>query len=50
MVNLAQLLCDTGRALDSFRRVEYNVAETAQKIYATGELERFLGDRLFEGK
>jgi predicted phosphodiesterase len=33
-----------------FRRVEYNVTETAQKIYATGELDRFLADRLFDGK
>ncbi len=33
-----------------FRRVEYDVAATAQKIYATGELDRFLGDRLFDGK
>lgn len=33
-----------------FRRVEYDVADTAGKIYAISELDRFLGDRLFEGK
>ena len=33
-----------------FRRVEYDVEKTAQKIYAIPELDRFLGDRLKEGK
>lgn len=34
----------------TFRRVEYDVKQTAEKIYAIGDLERFLGDRLLEGK
>lgn len=34
----------------TFRRVEYNVQDTVDKIYAIAELERFLGDRLLEGK
>lgn len=34
----------------NFRRVEYAVAETAQKIYAIPELDNFLGDRLLEGR
>ncbi len=33
-----------------FRRVEYDIQATAEKIYAVNELDRFLGDRLFEGK
>ena len=33
-----------------FRRVEYDVEKTAEKIYAIPELDRFLGDRLKEGK
>ena len=33
-----------------FRRVEYDVDETARKIYAVPELENFLGDRLREGR
>lgn len=33
-----------------FRRVEYDVETTVQKIYATPELENFLGDRLREGR
>jgi diadenosine tetraphosphatase ApaH/serine/threonine PP2A family protein phosphatase len=33
-----------------FRRVEYDVETTAQKIHAVAELDRMLGDRLHEGK
>ncbi len=33
-----------------FRRIDYDVSATAEKIYATEELDRFLGDRLFDGK
>ena len=33
-----------------FRRLEYDIVRTAQKIYAIPELDRFLGDRLKEGK
>jgi predicted phosphodiesterase len=34
----------------SFRRVEYQVDVTIERIYQTPELERFLGDRLREGR
>ena len=34
----------------SFRRVEYNVEATAQKIYDIPELDRLLGDRLRDGR
>jgi predicted phosphodiesterase len=34
----------------TFRRVEYDVDATVNKIYQTPELERFLGDRLREGR
>jgi len=33
-----------------FRRVEYDVLKTAQKIYDIPELDNFLGDRLKEGR
>jgi diadenosine tetraphosphatase ApaH/serine/threonine PP2A family protein phosphatase len=33
-----------------FRRVEYDVEKTIQKIYNTPELDRFLGDRLRDGR
>jgi len=33
-----------------FRRVDYPVEETIQKIYAIAELDNFLGDRLREGR
>jgi len=33
-----------------FRRVEYDFNKTAEKIYATPELDDFLGDRLKEGR
>ncbi len=33
-----------------FRRVEYPLEETAEKIYAIEELDNFLGDRLKEGR
>lgn len=33
-----------------FHRVEYNCRETCEQIYAIPELDRFLGDRLLEGK
>jgi diadenosine tetraphosphatase ApaH/serine/threonine PP2A family protein phosphatase len=33
-----------------FRRVEYDVETTVQKIHAIAELDRFLGDRLREGR
>ena len=33
-----------------YRRVEYDVNATIQKIYAVPELENFLGDRLREGR
>ena len=34
----------------TFRRVKYDVDKTANKIYAIPELDRFLGDRLKEGR
>ena len=34
----------------TFRRVEYPFEQTIQKIYATPELDNFLGDRLREGR
>jgi predicted phosphodiesterase len=34
----------------TFRRVEYPFEETIKKIYATPELDNFLGDRLREGR
>jgi predicted phosphodiesterase len=33
-----------------FRRIEYPFERTIQKIYATSELDNFLGDRLREGR
>ena len=33
-----------------FRRVEYPIDKTANKIYETPELDNFLGDRLREGR
>ena len=33
-----------------FRRVEYDVEKTAEKIYAIAELDNFLGDRLRDGR
>jgi predicted phosphodiesterase len=33
-----------------FRRVEYRIEETIQKIYAIDELDNFLGDRLRDGR
>jgi diadenosine tetraphosphatase ApaH/serine/threonine PP2A family protein phosphatase len=33
-----------------YRRVEYDIDTTVQKIYAVPELENFLGDRLREGR
>ncbi len=33
-----------------FRRVEYDVEKTIQKIYAIAELDNFLGDRLRDGR
>ena len=33
-----------------FRRVEYDVQQTRQKILAIAELDDFLGDRLLEGR
>ena len=33
-----------------FRRVEYDVDKTAQRIYDIPELDRFLGDRLKDGR
>lgn len=34
----------------TFRRVEYPVRETVEKIHAIAELDNFLGDRLLEGR
>lgn len=34
----------------TFRRVEYDVDATVQKIYANPELDNFLGDRIREGR
>jgi predicted phosphodiesterase len=34
----------------TFRRVEYDVDKTAQRIYDIPELDRFLGDRLKDGR
>ena len=36
--------------LVTFRRVEYPVEQTVEKIYSIPELDNFLGDRLREGK
>lgn len=36
--------------LVNFRRVEYPLEETIRKIYAIPELDKFLGDRLREGR
>jgi len=36
--------------LVTFRRIEYPLEETIQKIYAIAELDNFLGDRLKEGR
>jgi diadenosine tetraphosphatase ApaH/serine/threonine PP2A family protein phosphatase len=36
--------------LVKFRRVEYPFEETIKKIYATAELDNFLGDRLRDGR
>jgi predicted phosphodiesterase len=33
-----------------YRRVEYDVQSTVQKIYRTSQLDRFLGERLFLGR
>ena len=33
-----------------FRRVEYPIEKTAEKIHAIAELDNFLGDRLREGR
>jgi predicted phosphodiesterase len=41
------LLSDQGI---EYRRVPYAVEKTAEKIYAVGELDPFLGDRLKEGR
>jgi hypothetical protein len=32
-----------------FRRIEYDVNTTANKIFAIPELDNFLGERLFRG-
>ena len=37
-------------AWSTFRRVEYDLEKTIQKIYDTPELDNFLGDRLREGR
>ena len=34
----------------TFRRVEYDVEKTVSRIYEIGDLDRFLGDRLRDGK
>ncbi len=34
----------------TFRRVEYDVDQTVQKIYAIADLDNFLGDRLRDGR
>jgi len=34
----------------NFRRVDYDIDETAKKIYAIPDLDNFLGDRLYEGR
>ena len=33
-----------------FRRIKYDVSLTSQKIYAISDLDKFLGDRLHDGK
>ncbi|MCH2570794.1 MAG: metallophosphoesterase, partial [Planctomycetes bacterium] len=33
-----------------FRRVEYDVNQTVEKIYGISDLDDFLGDRLREGR
>jgi predicted phosphodiesterase len=37
-------------SLVTYRRIEYPLDKTIQKIYATPELDNFLGDRLREGR
>jgi hypothetical protein len=32
-----------------YRRIEYDVDATAEKIFQIPELDRFLGERLFRG-
>jgi hypothetical protein len=36
--------------LVTFRRIEYPFEKTGEKIYAIPDLDRFLGDRLREGR
>ncbi len=33
-----------------YRRIEYDVLTTAEKIYSNPDLDNFLGDRLREGR
>ncbi|MBT4011337.1 MAG: metallophosphoesterase, partial [Planctomycetaceae bacterium] len=33
-----------------FRRIKYDVSLTSQKIYDISDLDKFLGDRLHDGK
>src|SRR5437899_1167659 len=44
--------CYVLRAADTirYRRVEYEIDTTVQKIYAVPDLENFLGDRLRDGR
>ena len=43
------VLDDEGPMVE-FRRVEYPLEETVQKIYEIQELDNFLGDRLRDGR
>jgi predicted phosphodiesterase len=44
------VVLDTEERLVEFRRVDYDVNQTAQKIYDTPDLDNMLGDRLKSGR
>ncbi len=44
------VILDTETGVLQFRRVEYDVESTAQKIYAISQLDNMLGDRLRTGR
>ena len=48
-VPLSSYVVLNGNSLE-FRRVEYDVDKTAEKIYAIPDLDNFLGDRLRDGR
>ncbi|NLX96961.1 MAG: metallophosphoesterase family protein [Rhodopirellula sp.] len=44
------IVLDDDKKVVEFRRVEYPVEQTIQKIYQVAELDNFLGDRLRDGR